>query len=60
MAAVALLFFESYYMPVHKHISSGLHLDYRNLKCTELQYTQLESIKLTATFNLLDAFFIST
>ena len=36
MAAVVLIFFKNYYISVLKHISSGLHLDYRNLKCTEL------------------------
>ena len=51
---------ENYYMPVLKHTSSELHLDYRNLKCTELHYKQFESIKLTVTFNLLDAFFTLT
>ena len=36
MAAVVLIFFKNYYMSVLKHISSRLHLDYKNLKCTEL------------------------
>ena len=44
-------------MPVLKHILSGLYLDHRDLKCTELQYIQFASIKLTAIFNLLDNFF---
>ena len=51
MAAIALLFFENYYMPVLKQTSSGEKytiLDCRNLKSTELQYKQFASIKLTA------------
>ena len=59
MAVIALFFFKNYHMPVLKHTSSRLYLDYRNLKWTELQYTQFGSIKLTAIFNLLNAFFLS-
>ena len=58
MVDVALGFFENYYMQVLKFISKELHLDYRNLKCTELKYIQFGLINLTTTFNSLDAFFI--
>ena len=62
MAAIALLFFKNYYMPVLKQTLNGEKytiLDCRNLKCNELQCKQFASIKLTAIqLNLLDAFFI--